>query len=313
MALINIRRRVLVMKRVIVLSILVMALWPMSVYAKVRVVTTTTDLADAVRAVGGSRVQVSAIAPGYQDPHHVETKPSYLMMLRDADAFVMTGLDLEVAWAPALLRNSRNPKIQPGGPGFLDASHGILVLEKPTGGVDRTMGDIHPLGNPHYTMSPLNMKKVARNIAALLKAADPAGSLAYDQGYRSYWTELNVAEKRWQKVLAPYAGQKIVTYHSTWSYFAKFFKLDVIATIEPKPGISPSSSYLDGLVQEMAKAKVKVIVAEPWQPESLLSALARRSGAKVLRLPIEPGGIPGTESYIKMMDLNVGKLVEALR
>jgi ABC-type Zn uptake system ZnuABC Zn-binding protein ZnuA len=288
-------------------------LFPAAALAKVKVVTTTADLADAARGVGGSRVEVKSIAPGFQDPHHVETKPSYLTLLRDADVFVMTGLDLEVAWAPDLLRNARNTKIQPGARGFLDASSGIKVLQKPAGQVDRTSGDIHPLGNPHYTMSPTNMKKVARSVTAMLKAIDPAGAATYDQGYKDYWHKLDAAEKRWKQKLAPYAGHKIVTYHSTWTYFAETFKLSVIGTIEPKPGISPSASYLDGLAQQMKSQGVKVIIAEPWYPNNLLDAVARRSGATVLRLPIQPGGVKGADTYIEMMDLVVNQLAAALK
>lgn len=292
---------------------LVVSLGSSSALAKVRIVTTTSDLADVARAIGGNRVEVKAIAPGYQDPHHVETKPSYLVALRQADAFIMTGLELEVAWAPDLLRNSGNSKIQPGGPGFLEASAGIKILEKPTGTVDRTMGDVHSLGNPHYSMSPLNVKLIARNITSLLKAVDPSGAQAYDAGYRAYWTKLDGAEKSWKARLAPFAGSKIVTYHSTWSYFAKFFNLQVIATIEPKPGIAPSASYLDGLVAQMKAQGVKVIIAEPWYPENVVSALVRRTGAKALRLPIQPGGIPFSDTYIDMMNAIVGQLSEALR
>lgn len=281
--------------------------------AKLRVVTSTADMADAVRNVGGDRVDVTAIAPGYQDPHHVETKPSYLIALREADAFVMTGLQLEVAWAPDLLRNSRNTKIQPGAANFLDASNGINVLQKPKGQVDRTMGDVHPLGNPHYTLSPVNMKKVARSVTALLKAVDPAGSAIYDKGYTDYWHKLDDADTRWKKIMAPYAGSKIVTYHSTWPYFAKHFNLDIIGTVEPKPGISPSASYLDGLADQMKKEGVKVIIAEPWYPDNLIKAVARRSGATVLRLPIQPGGVEGTDTYIKMMDYVVNHLAGALK
>lgn len=300
------------MKRAL-LAILLAALLPTPSFAKVKVVTTTSDMADAVRAVGGDRVEVKAIAPGQQDPHQVETKPSYLTALRDADAFVMTGLDLEVAWAPDLLRNSRNAKIQPGGPAFLNASTGINVLQKPKGQVDRTMGDVHPLGNPHYTMSPTNQLKVARNVTALLKAVDPAGAATYDKGYKDYYAQIDAASKRWKAKLAPYAGRKIVTYHSTWPYFAAYFKLEVIGTVEPKPGISPSAAYLDGLAEQMKSGGVKVILAEPWYPNNLVEAISRRSNAKVLRLPIQPGGAKGADTYIQMMDLVVNQIAEALK
>ncbi|MBI3925182.1 MAG: zinc ABC transporter substrate-binding protein [Armatimonadetes bacterium] len=281
--------------------------------AKLEVVTTTTDLADAAREVGGARVKVQAIAPGYQDPHQVETKPSYLTLLKAADVFVMTGLDLEVAWAPDLLRNCRNARIQPGGAGFMDSSQGIKVLQKPQGQVDRSGGDVHPQGNPHYTLSPTNQKVVARNITALLKRVDPAGSKVYDDGYRAYWKKLDEADKRWRKMLEPIKGTPVVTYHNTWPYFAEHFGLKVVGNVEPQPGISPSAAHLNQLADSMKRQGVKVIIMEPWFPDHIPQSLARKTGATVLKLPVIPGGVDGTGTYLHMMDYIVKQLLAAAR
>lgn len=277
------------------------------------IVTTTTDLADAARNVGGSRVKVSSIAAGYQDPHHVETRPSYLRVLQNADAFIQTGLDLEIAWAPELLRSARNPKILPGAAGFLDASSGIKVLQRPEGRVDRTGGDVHPNGNPHYSLDPTDQKIVARTITAFLKRLDPAGSKTYDDNYRRYWNELDAADKRWKAKLAPFKGAPIVTYHNTWAYFAQHFGLRVVGQVEPQPGISPSASHLDRLSGLMRDQGVKVILMETWFPKNVATAVARKCGAKVLEMPIMPGGVKNTDSYIAMMDFIVDQLAGALR
>lgn len=277
------------------------------------VVTTTPDLADAVRGIGGSRVRVQSLCAGYQNPHHVETRPSYLRVLQNADAFVQTGLDLEVAWAPDLLRSSRNARIMPGGAGFFDASNGVKILQVPQGQVDRSAGDVHPLGNPHYTLDPVDMKIVARNITGFLKRLDPAGSAAYDEGYRRYWTELDTADKRWKARLAPFKGRPLVTYHNTWPYFATHFGFEVIGHVEPQPGISPSPAHLARLAATARERGVKAIIMEPWFPENVAQAVARQSGARLLKLPILPGGVPGTETYVRMMDTIVDQLAGALQ
>ncbi|HXE72205.1 MAG TPA: metal ABC transporter substrate-binding protein [Candidatus Nitrosotenuis sp.] len=279
--------------------------------APLQVVTTTTDLADAVRNVGGDRVEVQAICPGYQNPHSVQTRPSYLLLLQRADAFIQTGLDLEVAWAPDLLRNARNPAILPGAQGFLDASTGITVLQKPVR-VDRTQGDVHPLGNPHYTLNPDNMKIVARTVTAFLKRLDPAGSGVYDEGYKKYWYALDAADKGWKQKLAPFKGAPVVTYHNSWPYFARHFGLEVVGYVEPRPGISPSAAHLDQLGELMKQRKVKVILMETWFPDHISQELARKTGARVLRLPILPGGVRGADTYIQMMDYIVGQLAGSL-
>jgi ABC-type Zn uptake system ZnuABC Zn-binding protein ZnuA len=277
------------------------------------VVTTTPDLADAVRGVGGSRVHVQSLCLGYQNPHQVETRPSYLRTLAQADAFLQTGLDLEVAWAPELLRSSRNSRIMPGGAGFCDASSGIRILEVPRGQVDRTMGDVHPLGNPHYTMDPVNMKIVARNVTAFLKRLDPGGAATYDAGYRNYWASLDAADKRWKAQLAPFRGAPIVTYHSTWPYFAAHFGLQVVGHIEPQAGISPSPAHLNRLSETMKQRGVRVIISETWFPESIAQSVSRQTGARLLKLPVLPGGVQGRDTYVEMMDYVVGQIAGGLR
>ena len=300
----------------LLLFALSLACWAQSAQAKdkegLNVVVTTQDLADVVRNVGGSRVKVTTICRDGQDPHFVEVKPSYLRSLQQADAFIETGLSLEIGWAPSLLRSAGNPKIMPGHSNFLEASAGIKVLEKPQGKVDRTQGDAHPDGNPHYSLSPTNMKQIARTVTAFFKRIDPQGAAQYDKGYSAYWYALDAADKRWKEALKPYAGANIVTYHSTWVYFTNHFGLKVCGHIEPKPGVSPSSSYLNNLEAAMKSSKVKVIVAEPWYPRNIPQSLAKRTGCTYLTLGIQPGSLPGTSTYIQMMDYNVESLVKAL-
>lgn len=277
------------------------------------VVVTTQDLADITRQIGGQRLQVTALCHPLQDPHFVETKPSYLRSLQRADAFIETGLSLEIGWVPSLLRAARNPKILPGSSNFLEASAGIQVLEKPTGAVDRSRGDIHPDGNPHYLLSPTNAKRVARTITAFLKKIDPPGGAIYDRNYSAYWHALDQADRRWKALLKPYAGQKIVTYHSTWPYFARHFGLEVVGHIEAKPGVAPNSRQLNELTQLMRASHCKAILYETWFPDQLPQALAKRTGAQALSLPIQPGGTQATATYLQMMDYNVQSLVKALQ
>lgn len=280
---------------------------------KLKIVTTTTDLADAARRIGGDRVEVTCITNGAQNAHELDAKPSYLRLLAGADAFIETGLDLEIAWAPELLRSARNPKIMPGTAGFMDASPGIKVLQKPQGQVDRTQGDVHPQGNPHYMLNPNNMKIAARNITAFLKRIDPAGTAVYDANYATYWKEIDAADKRWKARLAPFKGKQIVTYHASWPYFAQHFGLDVAGTVEPVPGISPSGSYLDKLADTMKTHGVKAILIETWYPTGVPDALARKTGATVVKLPAFPGGMPGTDTYIANMDYIVEHVATALK
>src|ERR1041385_5394589 len=234
-------------------------LLPSSAQAKkLKVITTLTDLASLTQEVGGDKVDVEALAKGYQDPHFVEPKPSFLLKLRNADLLVLVGLDLEIGWLPPLITQSGNGKIQPGGQGYLDASQFAEILEIPQGNVTRAEGDVHPLGNPHYWLDPNNGRRIAKGIANKLAQMDPPDQAYFQQREQDFEKRLDEADKKWQAQMAPYKGRKVVTYHRSWPNFAKHFDLDVIGYIEPRPGIPPTPSHTIELVNLMKRESVKI-------------------------------------------------------
>ena len=279
----------------------------------VRVVTSTEDLAAIVREVGGDRVTVEAIAKGYQDPHFVEAKPSFILKLNKADLLVVVGRELEVAWLPPLITQSRNAKVQPGSPGYLDASQNVKILDIPAGQITRAMGDVHPQGNPHYWLDPANGRRIAQNIQAHLAQLAPADAQYFAQRAAEFDKKLSEAEKRWKAALAPYKGLKIVTYHRSWSNFADAFGLDVVGYVEPKPGIPPSPSHTLDLIQEMKRQNIKIILVEPYFDLKTPNAISRDTGAKVLVMPPSVGGVKGTDDYFALFDYNVKLLADAIR
>jgi zinc/manganese transport system substrate-binding protein len=245
--------------------------------ATVNVVATTEDLASLTREVGGDRVNVEAIARGYQDPHCVEPKPSYILRLQRADLLVAVGRDLEVGWLPPLVQQSRNAKIQAGARGFLDASLTARILEIPTGQITRAMGDVHPLGNPHYWLDPANGRRIAQSIVRKLTEITPADAAYFNERYADFDRRLSEAEKRWDAFMAPHKGLKVVTYHRSWPNFAERFGLDVIGYVEPRAGIPPSAAHTRDLVQEMRRQNVQLILVEPYFDRETPDALARRA------------------------------------
>ncbi|MCB1009403.1 MAG: zinc ABC transporter substrate-binding protein [Acidobacteria bacterium] len=280
--------------------------------AAVRVVTTTTDLASIARAVGGDRVEVDSIAAGNQDPHFVDAKPSFLVKLKKADLFVQVGLELEIGWAPNLLANSRNAKIQSGGPGFVDASAGIAPLQIPTS-ADRSAGDIHPYGNPHYWLDPVNGKQIAANIAAGLERVDPDGAESYRANLAAFDARIDQAVVGWTAKMAAVAGVPIVAYHNSWPYFERRFGFKVVGFVEPKPGIPPSGKYVAELAESMKQQKVGVILMSTFYDQKTAELVARLSGAKVVTLSNSVDGLPGADDYFKLFDVDVGRLVDALK
>ena len=278
-----------------------------------KVVTTTEDLAALVREVAGDKVVVDAIAKGYQDPHFVEAKPSFILKLHDADLLVVIGRELEIGWLPPLLTQSRNPKIQVGAAGYLDASTGVRILEIPTGQITRAMGDVHPSGNPHYWLDPDNGRIIARSIAAALARLSPADKAYFDQRYADFDKRLSDAQKRWDAAMAAYKGTKVVTYHRSWPNFTERFGLDVMGYVEPKPGIPPSPSHTIELIQEMKRQGVKLILVEPYFDLKTPESIAREVGGKVMVLTPSVGGVKEAGSYIALFDYNVNLLTTALK
>src|SRR5689334_7831868 len=232
------------MKKLTFLGLLAALLLPSCAFAKkLNVVTSTTDLAALAQEVGGDRISVDSIAKGYQDPHFVEAKPSFLLKLRNADLLIAVGLDLEIGWLPPLITQSGNPKIQVGAAGYLDASQFAEILDKPTGTITRAMGDVHPLGNPHYWLDPDNGRRIARGIAGKLSELDPADGSYFQQRFQDFDKRLTEAEKKWDAQVAPYHGAKLVTYHTSWSNFARHFGLSILGYIEPRPGFPPTPQH----------------------------------------------------------------------
>lgn len=278
-----------------------------------KVITTTEDLASLVREVGGDKVTVDSLAKGYQDPHFVEPKPSFILKLHDADLLVAIGRELEIGWLPPLLTQSRNAKIQPGSPGYLDASAGARILELPTGQITRAMGDVHPQGNPHYWLDPDNGRTIAKAIAAALSRIAPADQAYFDQRYADFDRRLAEAQKRWAAAMAPYKGTKVVTYHRSWPNFTDRFGLDVIGYVEPKPGIPPSPSHTVDLMSEMKRQQVKVILVEPYFDLKTPEAIARDVGGRVLVLSPSVGGVKAATDYIALFDYNINLLTSTFK
>lgn len=303
------------MKRTILaLALTLLAGHAFAAPGKLNVVTTTSDLASLTREVGGDFVDVTAIARGYQDPHFVEPKPSFLLLLKDADLLEVVGLELEIGWLPPLIDQSRNAKIRPGANGYLDVSRGAEILDRPTGGVDRSMGDVHPMGNPHYWLDPANAVRIAIQVEKKLEQLQPQNAAYFQKRLNDFKLRMNEANKRWTAMLAPFKGAKIVTYHNSWPNFMRRYGLDVVGYVEPKPGVPPSPSHLFQLISMMKDQKVKVIVMEPYFDHKTPQSVADRTGADLIVLyPSVGGAKSGTDDYVQLFDTNITALIGALK
>jgi zinc/manganese transport system substrate-binding protein len=281
--------------------------------AAANVMTTTEDLADLTRQVGGDRVHVESIARGYQDPHFVEAKPSFILKLSKAQLLVVVGRELEIGWLPPLIQQSRNARVQAGAEGYLDASLTARILEIPTGQITRAMGDVHPQGNPHYWLDPGNGRHVAKAIADKLSRVAPGDAAYFASRYADFDKRLAEAEKRWAAVMAPYRGLKVVTYHRSWPNFADRFGLDVIGYVEPRPGIPPSPAHTIDLIAEMKRQGVRILIVEPYFDLKTPNSIARETGAQVVVLPPSVGGEKAITDFIKLFDYDLDLLVKAIR
>jgi zinc/manganese transport system substrate-binding protein len=281
--------------------------------AKLNVVATLQDLASIAQSVGGDRVDAFAIAKGYQDPHFVDAKPSFVLKLSRADLLVVAGLELEIGYLPPLIDQSRNRKIQAGSPGYLDASVGCEILGRPTGQVTRAMGDVHPYGNPHYWTDPENGRRIARSIAARLAQIDPAGSAAYAQNLAAFEAKLTQKEAEWLAKMKPYAASPVVTFHDSWPNFAKRFGLVVVGHVEPKPGIPPTPSHTLEIINLIQARKVKVILVEPYFDTKTPKFIAGKTGSTVLMFYPSVGGTPAIKDYFALFDTNIDGFVAAMK
>ena len=287
---------------------------PAPASAALKVITTTSDLASLAGEVGGDRISVESLARGYQDPHFVEAKPSFVIKLHRADLLIAIGRELELGWLPPLVTQARNAKIQPGGAGYLDASLTARILDIPTGPITRAMGDVHPLGNPHYWLEPGNGRLIAQAVRNKLSELVPADTAYFAQRYDDFDRRLAAAEKRWDATMALYKGTKVVTYHRSWPNFMARFGLEVVGYVEPKPGIPPSPSHTLDLVGEMKRSGIKLIVVEPYFSLRTPQAIANQvPGAKVLVLAPSVGGVKDVPDYIQLFEYNVNLLAGALK
>lgn len=292
---------------------LTLATLPARAQGQLNVITTTEDLASIAREVGGDRITVESIARGYQDPHYVEAKPSFILKLQRADLLVVVGRELEVGWLPPLVQQSRNAKIQPGAHGYLDASLEARILDIPQGQITRAMGDVHPLGNPHYWLDPENGTVIARAIAGKLGQLRPNDRTYFDGRLADFSRRIDEAEKRWLAALAPYTGLKVVTYHRSYTNFADRFGLVVIGYVEPRPGIPPTPQHTLDLVNEMKRQNVKLVLVEPYFDLKTPNAIARQTGGQVVVLPPSVGGTKEVTDYFTLFDYDIGLLLKAIK
>jgi len=286
---------------------------PLIAQSKLTVMTTTEDLASIAREIGGDHITVDSMAKGYQDPHFVEAKPSFILKLQKADVLIAVGRELEIGWLPPLIQQSRNGKIQVGAQGYLDASLGATILEIPTGNITRAMGDVHPLGNPHYWMDPENGKRIGKEIADKLSELRPNDSTYYKQQLDNFTTRLDAAEKRWLAQMAPYKGTKMVTYHRSFPNFAERFGLDIMGYVEPRPGIPPTPQHTLDLINEMKRQNVKLVLVEPYFDLKTPVAIGRETGAQVLVMPPSVGGTKDVPDYFKLFDYDINLLIDAIK
>ena len=277
---------------------------------KVRVVATLTDLADLTREIGGDHVEVFSLATGIEDTHGVPMKPSFVPQMNRADLLVQAGFGLEHAFLPALLEASKNPRIQYGKPGYVDCSPGVAPLAVPKS-TDHSEGDVHPYGNPHYMLDPVLAKTAIGHIYDALVETAPEYEGDFKRNRDAYLAKLNAKIAEWKAKAAPLKGLKFISYHEEWEYFAERFGMKVFGTIELKPGIDPTARHIQQIISGMKAEHVPIVVREPQFPEKVPRLIAEQTGATLVKLPIMPGGVPHTETYIKMIDYNIDTLLAA--
>jgi zinc/manganese transport system substrate-binding protein len=281
-------------------------------HAKLNVVATLPDFGSLAREVGGDKIELTVLAKPTEDPHFVDARPSFVVALRNADVLIDGGAELEIGWLPPLLQNARNPKIELGKPGRVVASQGIRLLNVPTN-VTRAAGDVHVLGNPHFTTDPIIAKAIAQHIAQSFSAIDSTNAAAYDANYKKFEAAINAKLQEWGAAMLPFKGQDVVAYHDSWPYFARRFGIKIDTFLEPKPGIPPSPSHLAEVIAQMKAQHIKAIIVEPFHDRKIAEKVASATGAKVVDFAQFPGGLPGTDNYVRLIDKLVSSLAVALK
>ncbi len=289
----------------------VIGLLPSIAGAKLFVVTSTQDCADFVQQVGGERVDVYPISTGKYDLHFFEPVPSQVMKLGRADLLVIGGLEIDV-WIQGLIDASRNPRIQFGAPGYVDPAVGVRALDVPRGHIDGSMGDVHPYGNPHFWFTPENVEIAVRNITDGLTRVDPEGGSYYEENRDRYLGEVKKTFENLKERLRPFRGTAVLQYHVSWDYFCQTFGLEIIGSLEPKPGIPPTPSHLQEIVRQARAAKAKLLLVEPYYPKRPVSFVERETNVKALRLPLYLGGKDGISTYLENLRYMVDAIVHAL-
>lgn len=281
-------------------------------HAKLNVVATTPDLAAIATAVGGERLTLTTLTKPTEDPHFVDAKPSFIVKLNKADALIEGGAELEVGWLPPLLEGARNEKLAAGAPGRIAAAEGLALLEIPTA-LDRSKGDIHAAGNPHFLTDPENAATVAAHLAEAFAKLDPASAEVYRANATKFTRQLDEKLAVWRQRLAPCRGKSVVAYHNLWPYFARRFDLKFDLFLEPKPGIPPTPGHLAQVIERMKAEQICVVIVEPFQSRQTAEKVATATGATVVNVTQYPGGVKGTEGgYVEMMDYLVEALAKAL-
>ncbi|MEI7729980.1 MAG: metal ABC transporter substrate-binding protein [Verrucomicrobiota bacterium] len=299
------------MKSTLLLA-LITALGCLPTQAKLNVVATTPDIGAIAREVGGNLVELSVLARPTEDPHFVDAKPSFVLKLNHAQVLLEGGAELESGWLPALLDQSRNPRVAAGGPGRVACNRGIAMKEVPTT-LDRSQGDIHAGGNPHYLVDPVNAAIVANNIVDAFCQADPGNSAIYRDNHKKFITQLETKLGAWKKTLSPFEGRHVVAYHNSWIYFADRFGLKIELHLEPKPGIPPTPTHLAAVIERMKKDKANVIIVDPYLNRRTAEKVASETGASIVDVSQFPGGVKGTDGgYIVLMDYLINSLAKAL-
>lgn len=275
-----------------------------------KVVTTIETLADLARYVGGNQVTVQSLGKGYQDPHFVEAKPNLMVALNQADLLVRVGLDLEVGWLPPLVLGSRNPRIAVGQPGDFDGSTVIELLDVPVSKVDRSQGDIHPSGNPHYWLPPVNAVRLAKGISERLSQLRPSSREYFSARFQAFVAELKTKAAGWEGLSKKLAGTKVATYHKSFSYVSQWLKLDERGYVESKPGVPPSPKHLATLIAQLREEKVPLLLVESYYNRSIADDVGAKSGARVVAVATDVGAKPGIKSYFDLVDALLGSLTQ---